>query len=146
VFIGDIVNSGSIPSLELTLRFAGQRQRLLAHNIANWNTPNFRPMDVSPAAFQKALSSAIDDRRANPDAENAPLTLPSSREIQQTPAGDLTLIPRTPGPGILAQDRNNTDLERLMQDHAENAEVYRIASELLHSRLSQLKDAMAERV
>jgi flagellar basal-body rod protein FlgB len=145
VFIGDVVNSGAIPSLELTLRFAGQRQRLLAHNIANYDTPNFRPMDVSPAGFQKALSKAIDERRSEP-GQSGELRLGSSRELRQTASGDLTLTPQTAAPGILAQDRNNTDLERLMQDHAENAGVYRIASELLRSRMGQLRDAMGERV
>jgi hypothetical protein len=33
-----------------------------------------------------------------------------------------------------------------MQDHAENAGVYRIAADLLRSRYSQLKEAIAERV
>ena len=146
MFIGDVVNSGSIPALELTMRFSGARQRVLSHNIANYDSPNFRPLDASPAAFQKALGRAIDERRASTGGQSGDLTLPSTRELRQSPSGDLLLTPRTSATGILAQDRNNTDLERLMQDHAENTEVFRIASELLRSRLTQLRDAMAERV
>ncbi len=35
MFISDMANSGSRPVLEQMLRFAGERQRILAHNIAN---------------------------------------------------------------------------------------------------------------
>jgi flagellar basal-body rod protein FlgB len=145
VFIDDVVNSGAMPSLEATLRFAGQRQRLLAHNIANWTTPNFRPVDASPAGFQKALSKAIDSRRRATGGESGELRI-DSPEVKQLPGGGLVLTPRTPSQGILAHDRNNTDLERLMSDHAENQMVFRVASELLRSRIQQLRDAMAERV
>jgi flagellar basal-body rod protein FlgB len=146
VFIGDVVNSGAVPSLELTLRFAGQRQRLLAHNIANWTTPNFRPLDVSPAGFQRALGQAIDQRREETGGASGELSLGPTPELTQGPGGGLSIVPRTPSAGILAQDRNNSDLETLMKDHAENAMVFRVASELLRSRLSQLRDAIAERV
>lgn len=146
MFLSDILNSGAIPALEATVRFAGQRQRLLAHNIANIDTPDFRPLDVSPAGFQRALSKAIDKRREDSGGMSGGLEIGSTREITQTPSGDLILTPGTNAEGILAQDRNNTDLERLMQDHAENFLVYRVSSELLRSRIAQLRDAIAERV
>ena len=55
MFLDDVVNSGAIPALEMTMRFAGRRQALLAHNIANLDTPNFQPKDVSPRWFQRML-------------------------------------------------------------------------------------------
>ncbi|MEX2219899.1 MAG: hypothetical protein WD749_14195 [Phycisphaerales bacterium] len=146
MFIGDVVNSGAIPSLELTLRFAGERHRLIAHNIANWTTPNFQPVDVSPAGFQRALSGAIERRREQPGGGSGELSLHGSRELSRLPGGRLVLTPRTPSAGILGHDRNNTEPERLVQDLAENYGVYRVASDLLRSRLQQLRDAIAERV
>lgn len=145
MFIGDLVNSDAMPSLEATLRFAGARQRILAHNIANWTTPDFRPMDVSPINFQKQLSKAIDQRREETGGQSGELRLDADREVAIGEDGKMELSPRTAGSGILAQDRNNTDLERLMQDQAENIAVFRIATEFLRNRMQQIRDAIGGR-
>jgi flagellar basal-body rod protein FlgB len=145
VFIGDLVSSDAMPSLEATLRFAGARQRLLAHNIANWTTPDFRPMDVSPINFQKQLSKAIDQRREETGGQSGELRLDSNREVAVGEDGEMQLSQRTAASGILAQDRNNTDLERLMQDQAENIAVFRIATEFLRNRMQQIRDAIGGR-
>jgi len=146
MFIDDVLSSGSMPSLEATFRFAGQRQQLINHNIANMSTPNFQPVDVDPAGFQKMLSKAINERRERTGGMHGELRLDGSREIVQESSGDLRLTPRTFMSNILAHDRNNADLDRLMQANAENAAVYRVASELLRGRYQQLRDAIGERV
>jgi flagellar basal body rod protein FlgB len=46
--IGDLTNAGAIPALEMLFRFAGQRQKVLSNNIANFGTPDFLPSDASP--------------------------------------------------------------------------------------------------
>lgn len=148
MFLGDVLNSGATPALELSLRFAGQRQRLIAHNVANLSTPNFRQMDVDPRGFQKMLARAIEDRRHTTGGMHGELPWRETQELRRgsTGGGNLEIMPRTSSGGILAHDRNNRDLERLMQDHAENAAVYRISAELLRSRYQQIRDALAERV
>lgn len=148
MLIADLANSGAIPTLELTMRFAGQRQQLLAHNIANISTPDYRPLDVAPDRFAQILREAVDERRARTGGERGELRLRSSREIaiSHTPGGTrLTLNPRTPSGNILFHDRNNRDLERLMQANAENVAAYRVSAELLKSRYDILKAAIAER-
>lgn len=145
--INDLVNAGAIPSLELTMRFAGARQRLIAHNIANLSTPDFRQLDVAPADFAHALRSAIDERRERTGGEIGELRVKSTRQIRfgADGAGSVSLTPRTPSGNILFHDRNNRDLERLMQDNAENVAVYRLSAELLRSRFEILRSAIAER-
>lgn len=34
-----------------------ERQRVLAENVANADTPNYRPLDLAPPNFQEALST-----------------------------------------------------------------------------------------
>lgn len=148
MLIADLTNSGAIPTLELSLRFAGQRQQLLAHNIANISTPDFRPMDVAPERFAQMLREAIDDRRARTGGEHGELRFRSNREIsvdQSRGATRLELRPATPSGNIIFHDRNNRDLERLMQANAENVTAYRVSAELLKSRYDILKAAIAER-
>jgi flagellar basal body rod protein FlgB len=146
MFLDDLLTSGAIPVLEATLRFAGARQGLINHNIANLTTPDFRPVDVSPAGFQRALTGAIQRRREATGGMQGPLEIEQTRELQFGPGGDVRLTPRTPSGNILFHDRTNADLDRLMQANAENVGVHRITGELLRSRYQQLRDAMGERV
>jgi flagellar basal-body rod protein FlgB len=145
MFIDDVVNSGSIPTLELAMRFAGQRQAVISHNIANLETPDFRPLDASPAQFQRILARAIDERRARNGGQSGPLEWRATDEIGRGRDGELLLNPRTPSRGILFHDRNNRDLERLMQDNAENVSAFRVATDMLKSRHDALRAAIAER-
>jgi flagellar basal-body rod protein FlgB len=145
MLISDLTNSGAIPSLEMSLRFAGARQRLIAHNIANVSTPDFRPMDVDPAHFAQVLRGAIEVRRARTGNERGDLRPLMSKQLGVGADGQLRLNPKTPSGNILFHDRNNRDLERLMQDNAENVASYRLSAELLRSRYEILKAAIAER-
>jgi flagellar basal-body rod protein FlgB len=145
MLMGDITNSGSIPALEMMVKFAGARQRVIAHNIANLDTPNFIPTDASPAAFQQALGEAVAQRRARTGGEHGTLNFQNTKQVVVAADGQLTLHPTTPSGNILFHDRNNRDLERLMQDNAENVGAFRVATDLLRSRYEILKSAIAER-
>jgi flagellar basal-body rod protein FlgB len=145
MLIDEIGNSGAIPVLEATLRFAGARQKLIAHNIANADTPDFREQDVDPRGFEQILRVAVDERRKRTGGEHGALRLRSSRQVELGADGTLELRPRTPSGNILFHDRNDRDLEKLMQANAENVGVYRATAELLKSRFDLLKSAIAER-
>ena len=147
--IGELSGGGAIPALEMTMRFAGARHRVIAHNIANISTPDFRPMDVSVTDFQRVLGEAIDKRREGGSGAGAAageLMIKETRELRRAANGGLELRPITPSGGILFHDRNNRDTERLLQDLVENATVFRVASDLLKSRYQMLNTAIGERV
>lgn len=146
MLIDDLLTTGAIPSLELTMRFAAQRQALLAHNIANLSTPGVRMQDVSTGGFQRALGRAIEDRRRGTGGMHGDLQVKASNEIRMNPDGSLVLTPTTGGDGVLYHDRNDRDLERLMQAQAENMGVFRLASDLLVLHHRQVRDALGERV
>jgi flagellar basal-body rod protein FlgB len=144
--IHDLATAGAVPVLEAVLRFSAQRQRILAHNIANLTTPDFRPADVSTEGFARTLRDAVDRRRGQTGGEHGELDLRSTREVQVDPDGRMRLKPSTPGPNLLLHDRNNRDLERSMQDLVENVTVFRVASDLLRSRYALLNTAITERI
>jgi len=150
VFIDGLVNSGSIPVVEATAQFAARRQKLIAHNIANISTPNYQQQDVDIQQFQALLAVAVDDRRQRKGPARFRFNMDSSREIQVTEGPPsqrrITLRPRSTSHNILFHDRNNRDLERLMQDLAENASAFRVATDLFKSRLDMLNSAIALRV
>lgn len=144
--IKDIATAGAMPALEMTMRFAGARQRVIAHNIANIDTPGFQPRDADPADFQKMLGEAVDARRSRNGGASGSLDWQETRQIKRGPAGSLHLNPETDSGNVLFHDRNNRDLERTMQDLVENAGVYRVAADLLRSRMQMIQAAIAERV
>ena len=144
--LADLGNSGATPTLEAVIRFAGQRQRVIAHNIANLSTPGFIPMDVSVGGFQKALDEAVQRRREQTGGMSGALAIPETDEIKPDGAGGFSLEPSTPGNGVLLHDQSMRDPERLMQALAENASEFRVATELLRSQRDILRSAIGQRV
>lgn len=144
--IDQINNAGAMPALEMTMRFAAQRQRLVAHNIANLDTPNFIQKDVSVGGFQETLDRAIRGRRARTGGLHGELEWDDSREMRHGSRGGLVLTPDSPGGGVLFHDRNNRDIERLMQALAETTSAFRVASDLYRNQRNLIDMAIAERV
>ena len=140
------IQAGSLPVLEAMMRFTGQRQRLLAHNVANLTTPDFQAVDVSPRGFQAMLSEAVAERRQRTGGVGGRLELRGSREVRVDADGGLRLEPDEYDGGVLLHDRNNRDVERLMQDMTENYGMYRVAADLMRSRVGVLRTAISQRV
>lgn len=88
------------------------RQKLVASNIANADTPGYKTLDVD---FQASMKAAFDG--------GAPLTAPVS---------GLTV----------RNDGNNVDLDREARLLAENAMRFNVAANLLHSNLQQVREAI----
>ncbi len=126
--IDGVLNSEAIPVLERLAQFAGQRHRLIVDNIANLDTPGYRPVDLSVSDFQKQLAEAVEDRRAG--------RKPGPIELQLEPKGD----------NILFHDGNDRDLERTMQDLAENFLTFRVANDLMRNRFDLINTAIRERI
>lgn len=129
-------------ALERTVQFTSQRQRLIANNIANLSTPNYRPTDVTPADFQATLREAIDHRRDAGSLCGA-LELPTDGEMQFDRLG-MTLNPRPLDENVLFHDRNNRDLDRQMQSLAENTLMHSTAVNLLRNQFDLLSLAIRE--
>lgn len=147
MFIDQLTNADAIPALERMMQFAARRQTLIQHNIANLSTSGFQPVDVSVEAFQAQLGSAIDERRKRFGGQRGALELKNTRQVETGDGGgSLRLNPVTSGRNVLFHDRNNRDAERLMQDLVENAGQFRVASDLLKSRMDLLRSAISERV
>ena len=144
MILDQLFDAGAMPTLGRMMQFAARRQELIANNIANLSTPGFIQKDVSVTDFQHTLGKAVARRRER--SGSGPLELESTREVRFAPNGSLQLTPRTNRAGILYHDRNNRDLERLMQDMVENMTVFRVAGDLLRSQMSTLSAAISENV
>lgn len=148
-----LLNGDSLPALERTLQFASARQAVIANNIANLETPGFRPADVSPETFQGLLRDALDERQAAQAcgiggaetlAADHGLALPQSDAIRIGPHG-MTLEPQPLGEGILFHDGNDRSLERILQSLTENLMTFRFAASMVRSRFASIDSAIRER-
>ncbi len=144
--IAQLTNAGALPSLEMTMRFAAQRQRIIAHNIANFDTPEFVQKDASVDGFRATLDRAIAQRRQRTGGMHGELAWRETRELRHVPGRGLVVVPGTPVGGVLAHDRNNRDLERTMQDLAETTAAFRVAADLYRAHRDLIHSAIAERV
>lgn len=143
--IDGLNNADVLPLLERIMQFAGQRHRLIVNNIANLNTPGYRPMDVSVEAFQKQLGVAVDARRENHGPFGGALELEESNQVSFT-SNSLTLHPEASANSILFHDGSEKNIERTMQDLVENFSTFRLAADLLRNRVQLLETAIRGRV
>ena len=146
MLIDQVTNADAAPVLEAAVQFAGRRHELIAHNIANLDTPNFLPVDVSVKDFQSQLAQAVDRRRDRFGGMRGDLQIRSSREVEQDADGDIRLRPTPSSNNILFHDRNNRDLERSMQDLVENVASFRVSSELLRQHTQMMRMAITGRL
>jgi flagellar basal body rod protein FlgB len=146
MLLEDVNSAGSLPVLEAMMRFAAQRQKLLVHNVANLTTPEFEAMDVSVSDFQRTLASAIERRRAETGGQRGSLSLQGNDEVVETGGGAFVLRPQTPAEGIRFKDGASRSLEKQMQALAENASVFRAASDLWRQQHDLIRSAIAQRV
>mgnify|MGYP006424225331 FL=1 len=143
--IDGMFNSGAMPALHRMMQFTEQRQGHLADAIANASTPNYRPRDLDPADFQRALGEAIDRRRTTGNPIGGELELRDTRQLDFR-QGRLVSQPQPRDENLLFHDRNNRSLEQLMQDQAENVMAHRFATEMLRNQYDMLRTAIRERM
>ena len=133
-FIQRLLDQGNAPVLEQTLRFHAARHRLIAENIVNVDTPDYRQKDLSLETFQAMLRERVEDRR---DARTG-----GGRVGFDDVAAEL----QTPTRGILFHDGNNRSMEQLMADQAKNAMMHNLVIELLRKQFESLELALKERI
>jgi len=71
-------DSTSLPALEQTAIFTQRRHELLAGNLANLDTPDYRARDLQVDRFQQALADSIDRAGKPMRGEVPPTKMPES--------------------------------------------------------------------
>jgi flagellar basal-body rod protein FlgB len=132
MFIERLLNQGNAPLLEQVLKFSAARHKLIAENLVNITTPNYRQKDLSVDKFQAMLQE-----RADVKESSAPGTVGFS---------DIGAAVEEPNNGMLFHDGNNRSMEQLVSDQAKNAMMHNFVVELLRKQYSALDMALKERV
>jgi len=113
---------------EQVLSLRAQRQQLLASNIANADTPNYKAVDID---FNSAMQSAL--QQVNP----AELKLTSSKHVPNTGTiGNADIKERASKQNSL--DGNTVDMDVERAQFTENALQYEAAITLINNQFKNI--------
>ena len=133
-----------IDKLDNELRFQqdamslrAERQQVLANNIANADTPQFRARDFD---FSAELASSL--QKSNIQSRGMSLATTSDRHLHADSSrfASSDLLYRVPDQPSL--DGNTVDMDRERAQFTDNAVRYQASLTFLSSRLQSLKTAM----
>ena len=116
-------------SLRAALDLRWQRHEVLAHNLANADTPGFRPKDLE---FEGVLQAVIGEEGASPASAAAPRERPTELQqlVQRPEVGDTL-------------DDNAVDTDKELARVADNSLHYQAQLELLRRRYAAIQRAIS---
>jgi flagellar basal-body rod protein FlgB len=134
----------TLNQLERSLDVRLLRQNLLAGNLANADTPNFRPKDVDFTAAMAAVAARPEVNAPTQMALTAPNHMDTDVAIGSASPQDGSLSPKDLPvidikSGNASLDGNTVDLDRTMVSMAENALQYGAAARAAGRKLAILK-------
>ena len=129
----------TLQASERAMNRATTRHKLLAHNLANANTPNFVRLDLpegewTPApSLQRAMQAGI-----------LPLRVSDPRHISLPPAAQPQSTAPSPQPTPMRTDGNTIDPEYELAQLAENQLRYAMLARIANSQIRGLQTAIRE--
>lgn len=135
-----IVNDKTSAVLDKALSLRFKRQQLLSANIANADTPNYRPVDL---AFEGALKDAMNKSETadpNPPGFHRTNTMHMSGWIEE-PTEATEVIVRNDVTNSL--DGNGVDLDKEMAHLVDNSTSYQTVLEVTRRRFNILTELIS---
>jgi flagellar basal-body rod protein FlgB len=140
--MGDISFGQTVGMLKDAMSGSAEAHSVMANNIANANTPNFRRSDVS---FKEALA-ATEATPADPD--QLALTTTSDRHIAIGGPQDpepFTITTSVDDTQQMRVDGSNVDVDQEMAKLSLNSAYAQTMGQLLTNQYSRLRQAIQER-
>lgn len=145
MLLENLLNRGSMPVLQQVMAFTEARHEVLANNISNFDTVDYKMQDLPAEEFYTELRRAIDcrDRRG----ATAPLEMRPTRHFRWDRWGKLHAQPaELTDNNILFQDGNNRFVEKQMSQITKNALRHNVTVELLRGQYAGLAMAISGRI
>lgn len=116
------------------LRFRSQRAEVLANNLANADTPNFKARDLDFSAL------LAEQAAASKDGAGLRRTSPMHLAAMSSELADPAL--RFRNPSLAALDQNSVDVQQEQARYAENAVQFQASFTFLNSKFKGLMGAL----
>ena len=123
---------------ELSMRARGARHEVLSANIANADTPGYRPRDLDFESVMRAAAQLDDDSRGTREEKMARL-LAAPLDLQGS-----VYDPQDPKHGEERLDGNSVGLDRQLLMLNENALSYEASLTLFTRAMTNLRYAISE--
>ena len=134
----DLVSSNKmIQMMDKSLTLASRRMSLIASNLANIDTPQYRTQDFS---FQDAFRVEMDklDRQFSPAQQDLPSYFPSGPGSTPLTASDPADQP------FERNDGNDVNLDRETMKLAKTQAAYQISAQIAQAEIKRLVGAIRE--
>jgi flagellar basal-body rod protein FlgB len=129
----DLEQMGLFKLMSRKMGYLGDRQQVLAQNIANMNTPDYKASDLKPFTFRNALA---DSRRLTPTATSASHLSGTVAEGMRSKSGrDHMNYETTP-------DGNGVVIEQQMLKMAETSNDYQTMLNLYRKQVNMIRTAI----
>ncbi len=145
--IGSLLNSTTIPLLEKVAVFGERRQEVLAGNLANIDTPNYKTRDLPVADFMQALKKAatLRDRPRSPGSLSSAVESPADQIARLFP-DELFRAVEAPARNITFQDGGNRSIEHEVMEMTKNVMKQNFAVELMVAQMNLLETVISGRL
>jgi len=135
------VFDNTLARLERALDVRLVRQNVLSANVANVDTPGFKPKDVDFTATMAAIEGAARDE-GGVSLPTPPTLGGTTSDANGIAAGDLPIVDVPAGGASL--DGNTVDLDRTMVAMAENALQYGASARAAGKKLAILRYVVSD--
>ena len=125
----------TISLLEKSLNLRSLQHRVLASNIANMDTPNYKAVEL-------AVEEEMEKKSGNAARIQLVRTRPDHLPLRQDSANHVNLQVANPPKFSLRGDGNTVDLDRTMGKLAENTILYKTAAQIISQKFNGLKNAI----
>ena len=126
----------SFKILEKALDFCSLRHDILAANVANAETPNYRPFDL---IFKEELKKVTNSKDRLRLIRTNNMHLATSIDVDQIKPRLILVRPTVP-----SSDGNWVDIDYQMAQLAENSLMYQVMTRILSQKFNKLRYAINE--
>ncbi len=134
-----LFNKTTLPILQEVISFSEARHQVLAGNVANADTPDYRVRDLSVETFQARLKDAIQTRESRRDVA-------SPGDLKQSQPGDEMREVRDAMKNIQFLDGSDVGIEQQVTEVAKNQFLHNLSVSIMSSQFRLLQTAISERV
>jgi flagellar basal-body rod protein FlgB len=129
---------GSMPALVKSLDACAMRNKAIANNLANVNTPGYQRIEVE---FEKELRDALDKTRVKGTRTDQKHMAIGRRDLSEVKPDSY--LPDDP---TLPSGVNNVDVDIEAAKMAENQLLFNFGVKFLNGKFTSIKSAIAGRV
>jgi flagellar basal-body rod protein FlgB len=131
----DVKGIGLFRMIAQELHWLGQRQDVLARNVANSDTPGFQGSDLKPLDFDSTLKQVeqVSLASTNPGHLAGKPAAPAAAETRPVPGWETS------------PDGNSVVLEQQMMELADTQARYQMATEIYRKQIGMLKTAIGSK-